>query len=416
MRRRLLASTLGIALVCVAVLGVPLVLLARHQVWTSARDRVREQAASVATGLEDRLDLGQPIQLEHFLSLMPQRRIIVRPAHGPTVVAGTALAGPVLQATVDVSDSRVTVQAAQAPTVTRAREVTLVVVGLALLATAAAVALALRQAARVSRPIADLVARADALGRGAFTATPLASGVPEIDHVSEALERSARQVGTLVELQREFASDAAHQLRTPLTSIGLHLDEISSLGSDDVRVEAEEALAQVERLNTVISSLLARARGDSADPTVVDLGQLIRDGCPPWVRVLERRGRRLVVDDLPDVRVLARRAHVLSVMASLLDNAVMHGSGTVTIAIRRNNDVADLLVRDQGPGVPPALAPHIFDRRVSGNRGTGIGLALAHALAVAESGTLRLSTNSPAEFVFSLPVVGSTAHGESVSA
>ena len=409
MRRRLLASTLGIALVCVAVLGVPLVLLARHQVWTSARDRVREQAASVATGLEDRLDVGQPVQLEHFLSLMPQRRIIVHPAHGATVVAGAALAGPVLQATVDVSDSRVTVQAAQAPTVTRAREVTLVVIGLAVLATAAAVTLALWQARRVGQPIAELVTRADALGRGAFTAPPLASGVPEIDHVSEVLERSARQVGMFVELQREFASDAAHQLRTPLTSIGLHLDEISSLGSEDVRAEAEEALAQVERLNTVISSLLARARGDSADPTVVDLGQLIHDGTPPWARVLARRDRQLVIDVIPGARVLARRPHVLSVMGSLLDNAVMHGSGTVTIAVRRNNAVADMIVRDEGPGVPPELAPHIFDRQVSGNRGTGIGLALAHALAASESGTLRLSTRSSAEFVFSLPVTPNTA-------
>lgn len=409
MRRRLLASTLGIALVCVAVLGVPLALLARHQVWTSARDRVREQAASVATGLEDRLDAGQPVQLEHFLSLMPQRRIIVHPAHGATVVAGTALAGPVLQATVDVSDSRVTVQAAQAPTVTRAREVTLVVIGLAVLAAAAAVALALWQARRVGQPIAELVSRADALGRGAFTGTPLASGVPEIDHVSEVLERSARQVGTLVELQREFASDAAHQLRTPLTSIGLHLDEISNLGGEDVGVEAEAALAQVERLNTVITSLLARARGDSAEPTVVDLSQLIQDGSPAWARVLERRGRRFIIDVAPGVRVLVRRAHVLSVMGSLLDNAVMHGSGTVTIAVRRNNEVADMIVRDEGPGVPPELAAHIFDRQVSGNRGTGIGLALAHALAAAESGTLGLSTHSPAEFVFSLPATRNTA-------
>ena len=404
MRRRLLASTLGIALVCVAVLGVPLVLLARHQVWTSARDRVREQAASVATGLEDRLDVGQPVQLEHFLSLMPQRRIIVHPAHGPTVAAGTTPAGPVLQATVHVSDSRVTVQAAQAPVVTRAREVTLVVIGLAVLATAAAVTLALWQARRVARPIAELVGRADALGRGAFAGTALASGVPEIDHVSEVLERSARQVGNLVELQREFASDAAHQLRTPLTSIGLHLDEISTLGCEDVRIEADEALAQVERLNAVISSLLARARGDSADPTVVDLRELIQDGTPPWARVLERDGRQLIVDGDRNVRVLARRAHVLSVMSSLLDNAVMHGSGTVTIAVRRSQDVANIIVRDEGPGVPPELAPHIFDRQVSGNRGTGIGLALAHALAAAESGTLRLSEQSPAEFVFSLPV------------
>ena len=134
MRRRLLASMLGIAGVCVLMLGVPLALLARHQVWTSARDRVREQAAAVATGIEDQLDSGRTLDLRHFQSLMPSRRIIVKPPHGPAVAAGQRLDGKLLQATVVASDARVTVQSSQGPTITRAREVTLVVVGLSLLA------------------------------------------------------------------------------------------------------------------------------------------------------------------------------------------------------------------------------------------------------------------------------------------
>jgi signal transduction histidine kinase len=394
---------LGIALVFVVMLGLPLALLARHQVWTSARDRIRDQAAAVATGIEDQLDAGHPLDLQHFRSLMPDRRIIVNPPHGPTAVVGVHLTGKLLQATVVASDARVSVQAAQGPTITRAREVTLVVVGLSLLAAIVAILLALWLARRLGRPIAQLVARADALGHGAFTAAPLASGVPEIDHVSEVLERSARRVGTYVELQRQFASDAAHQLRTPLTSIGLHLDEISTVGGDDVRTEADDALAQVERLNGVITSLLARARGDAEDPVAVDLGELAVEGSAPWQRVLATHDRRLVVDASRDVRVVARRTHLLSVMTSLLDNAAAHGRGDVTISVRRNGNSAELRVRDEGVGVPPELAPTIFDRRVSGNRGTGIGLALAHSLAAAESGTLELDPDSPSEFALTLP-------------
>src|SRR4051795_4038349 len=121
---------LGIAVVCVLVLGVPLALLARHQVWTSARDRIREQAAAVATGIEDQLDANRTVDLQHFQSLMPDRRIVVKPPDGATVVAGVHIDGPRLQATVIASDSTVTVQAAQGPTVTRARQVTVIVVGL----------------------------------------------------------------------------------------------------------------------------------------------------------------------------------------------------------------------------------------------------------------------------------------------
>lgn len=406
MRRRFLASMLGIAVVCVAVLGVPLALLARHQVWTSARDRVREQAAAVATGIEDQLDTHRPPDLQHFQLLMPARRIIVTQPNGPRVVGGVPLTGKVIQATVTASDSTVTVQAAQGPTITRAREVTLVVVGLSLLAAVLAVLLALWLARRVGRPIAQLVERADALGHGTFNAPPLASGVPEIDHVSHVLERSSARVGSYVALQREFASDAAHQLRTPLTSIGLHLDEISRIGDDDARAEADDALAQVERLNTVITSLLARARGDAEDQTIVDLGELAVEGSAPWQRVLATNDRTLVVDAAPNVRVEARRTHLLSVLTSLLDNAAVHGSGNVTITVRRTGPVAELRVRDEGPGVPPALAPVIFERRVSSNSGTGIGLALAHALAASESGALSLSADSPAEFALTLPAAG----------
>ena len=405
MRRRLLASMLGIALVCVLVLGIPLALLARHEVWQSARDRVRDQAAAVATGIEDQLDVGRAVDLRHFQDLMPERRIVVHPPHGAIVVAGARLRGKLLQATVIASDSRVTVQASEGPTVSRARQVTLVVVGLGLLTAFAAVGLALWLARRVGRPIAELVARADALGEGEFTATPLASGVPEIDHVSEVLERSSRRVGTLVELQREFASDAAHQLRTPLTSIGLHLDEIAQIGGTDAKAEADDALAQVDRLNTVITSLLARARGDSEDPAPVDLADLIVDGSAPWQRVLATEGRRLVLDATSGVRVLVRRAHVLSVLASLLDNAVSHGAGDVRVVLRRRGDIAELRVSDAGPGVAADLAPHIFDRRVSGDRGTGIGLALARSLAAAEGGTLALSARTNAEFTLTLPAL-----------
>jgi len=405
-RRRLLASMLGIAGVCVLMLGVPLALLARHQVWTSARDRVREQAAAVATGIEDQLDSGRTLDLRHFQSLMPSRRIIVRRPHGPAVAAGQRLDGKLLQATVVASDARVTVQSSQGPTITRAREVTLVVVGLSLLAAIVAVLLALWLARRVGRPIAQLVQRADALGHGTFTADRLTSGVPEIDHVSEVLERSARRVGAYVELQREFSSDAAHQLRTPLTSIGLHLDEISRVGDGEIRTESDEALEQVERLNTVITSLLARARGDSEEPTLVDLTDLAVSGSAPWQRVLATDGRTLVVDAQPGVRVEARRAHLLSVLTSLLDNAATHGSGNVTATVRQVGDTAELRVRDEGDGVSAELAPHIFERRVSSNRGTGIGLSLARSLAAAESGSLELSERSAAEFTLTLPAAG----------
>ena len=404
MRYRLLRSTLAIALVAVVTLGVPLMLVARHQVWTSARDALRQQAISVAAGLEDQLDARRPVDLRRYTEALPNRRILVVTASGERSSAGPELSGRPLQAEVTVIGSTITVQADRQPTHNRAREVTLLVIGLALLAVATAVGLALRQARRLTRPLSELLHRADALGHGEFGPAVVESGIPEIDGISRVLERSARQLGTLIELQRDFASDAAHQLRTPLTGIGLRLDELSRLGDAAARQEAEDALAQVERLDRVISALLARARGDTADPTLIEVGALLEHEAEVWSRALADEGRALSVAVDPGLVVWARREHLAGVLSCLLDNALQHGTGQVVLTGRRVADGVQVAVTDQGLGVPPELVEHVFDRRVSGSQSTGIGLALARSLAAAEGGALSVVSSQPARFVLTLPL------------
>jgi signal transduction histidine kinase len=407
MRRRLIRSTLAIALVALVALGVPLLLLARQEVWSSAKDALQQQAASVAAGLEDRLDAGQPVSLDRYADAMPDRRIVVVATDGTTTAEGPELRGDVLRATVRVSDARVTVEEARSATVTRVREVTLLVLALMLLAVGAAVWLAVRQARRLSAPLADLAERADSLGRGDFALAPIDSGIPEIDGISRVLERSAQEVGTYVELQREFAGDAAHQLRTPLTGIGLRLEELARIGDPDVAQEAQDALAQVERLDAVITSLLARARNDTAERELVDVTAVVAAEAPTWSRALDEVDRRLVINADPGLVVLARRAHVVGVLACVFDNALHHGAGEVRVSASRVGREIEVVVEDDGPGVPPELAAHIFDRRVSGSHGTGIGLALARSLAGAEDGRLELVAPGSSTFLLRLPVASS---------
>ena len=402
MKTRLLRSTLAIAMVAVVTLGVPLLLVARHQVWTSARDTLRQEAVSVAAGLEDQLDAHRPVDLSRYAEALPRRRLVVVTSSGARSAAGPVLTGRPLEASVTVTGNTITVQSERAPTVTRAREVTLLVVGLALLAVATAVGLALSQARRLTRPLSELLDRADALGHGEFSPAAVTSGIPEIDGISRVLERSARQLGTVIELQRDFASDAAHQLRTPLTGIGLRLDELSRIGDDAVRTEAEDALAQVERLDRVISALLARARGDAAEPTLVDLAALLDHEAVGWSRALAEQGRALHVVVDRGMVVRARRDHLAGVLSCLLDNALQHGAGTVSLTGWTEGTEARVEVLDEGPGVPEQLAGQVFDRRVSGSHGTGIGLALARSLAAAEGGTLTLAGSS--RFLLTLPL------------
>ena len=401
MRRRLLNSTVAIAVMCVVMLGVPLILLARHEVWTSARDRLSEQAASAAVDVEDRVELNRPLDLRPLQKLMPHRRLTVITPTGRLVTAAGSPIGHPLTARAVAADYTVIVQAPRAPVVTRAREITVLLLALGAAAVAAAVGLALWQSRRLAAPVAQLLARADDLGRGDFTGPALVSGIPEIDEVAHVLDRSARQIGSLVEMQRDFAADAAHQLRTPLTSVALHIDEMALAGGPAVQAEAEEALAQVERLNRVITSFLARARGDAAPPEAVDLSALVADCCSPYARLLRRVDRRLNTAITPGLSVCVRSDHVLAALGCLLDNALVHGAGTVSVSTRRHERTVDVLVTDDGPGVPADLRDSIFERLISGARSSGIGLGLARALATAEGGTLRLEP--PATFVLTLP-------------
>ena len=399
----MLRSTLTIALLAVFTLGVPLLLLARHEVWSEARDGLRQQAASVAAGLEDRLDAGQPLDLGRYAGVLNGRRIVVAGPHGAQSTIGPSLTGPLLQATVNVSDTTINVQAEQAPTVTRAGEVTALVIALSLLAVATAVGLALWQARRLTAPLRQLVHRADALGRGEFTATPLTSGISEIDRISRVLERSARHLRTTSELQRDFASDAAHQLRTPLTGIGLRLEELTRIGDTAVHQEAQDALAQVERLDRVIGVLLARARGDAADPTRIDLSLLLEHEATPWTTALAAQHRTLALDLQPELVLWARYDHVAGVINALLENALQHGAGAVSLTSRGAGEIT-IQVSDQGRGVPAHLAQRVFERRFSASRGTGIGLALARSLASAESGHLELVGGEGNTWQFRLPI------------
>jgi signal transduction histidine kinase len=402
-RSRLIRGTLLVVVVAVVTLGGPLLVLARHQVWASADEKLQQQAITLAAEFEDPLSSGQPVDLSRISALAPGIRVVIALPDGTRDIGGATIVGAVRERSVVVGESMVTVEVAAAPTIAKARRATLLVVGLAMLSALIAVALAVRQARRLTAPLAGLADHADALGCGDFTPSSQVSGIGEIDAIARVLDRSAAQLGTLVALQRDLASDAAHQLRTPLTGIGLRLEEIARIGDPETSAEADAALGQVERLNNVITSLLARARGDAQEPTSFDLTELVREETAAWSRVLHQHRRTLVLDLVRDTVVRARKDHIVGIMTSLLDNALSHGSGQVLLRLRREANDVVLAVRDDGAGVPEELRPHVFTRSVSGGHGTGIGLALAHSLAIGEGGSLDLSPTSPAELILRLP-------------
>lgn len=258
-----------------------------------------------------------------------------------------------------------------------------------------------RFARRIAEPMKRLAEAAEQLGEGSSQVQAMRTGIPEVDRVSTVLERSSQQVSASLAAERDFASNASHQLRTPLTALLMRLEEIAM--SDDLGVVHEEAgiaIAQVERLTKVVDDLLSRARRGNDQPLPsVSLDTVLAALQREWQPAFEVARRSVRVHGARGLRVRATPVALAQILSTLLENSLRHGRGTVDIQARLSGPSVVVEVTDQGVGVDPALAPHIFERSVSGGRGgTGLGLALARDLAESIGGRLDLVQARPAVF------------------
>ena len=258
----------------------------------------------------------------------------------------------------------------------------LAMAGLAVTATAAATLLARQQSRRLADPLVRLAGAAQTLGDGDFTVRLAPTGIAEIDAAGAALNRTAERLGDLVARERAFSADASHQLRTPLTGLRLRLETALDAGGD-LRPAVTAALDGADRLEQTIEELLALARDVPREPA--DLPALL-------ATLQSDRPLRVVVEpDLP--RTSASAAATRHILDVLLDNALQHGAGTITVTAREVGTAVAVDVADEGPGVtdPDTL----FRRRDPDATGHGIGLAMARALAEADGGRLLLANPGP---------------------
>ena len=280
--------------------------------------------------------------------------------------------------------------------------VVLTVIILTLVALAAAYAVAAAASRRISAPLIYLAAEAEQLGSGQVRPRLRRSGIEEIDLVQAELVRSAERVAGRLAAERQFASDASHQLRTPLTSLSLRLEEIELLADDEeMRNEARACIEQVERLTGVVEDLLKVSRRTGGGTTeALHLGEVFAQQRDEWGPAFEAAGRALVLRDDVDRTVLATPGSLAQELATVIENSLRYGAGTTTVSVRSANGGHGVFIdiADEGEGVDDDLAPTIFERSVSGHGSTGVGLALAKDLVEADGGRIELSRRRPPVF------------------
>ena len=410
MRRRLLVSTLAVAVAAVLLLGLPLAFVISRLQVSEASQQVRRDATSLARGLQARVNDGTPPNAAQLgKSLLPDRYVIIRQyTVGRTILGEEPPARDTIRALSVTRDFAVTVEADDSTVVARVVKALLLISALALLAVGVAVALAILQARRLTRPLEELARAADRLGSG--DARPLGRryGVPELDQVAEGLDGSAQRISDLLSAGRDFAADASHQLRTPLTALSMRLEEMITAADDPgvVREEGAAALAQTERLAEVVGQLLGRVarRSVAGAPALASIDDVVAQQVIEWDPAFRRLGRKLEVTGEKGLFAYVTPGSAAQVIATLLDNALVHGAGVVTIRTSQTPRSAVVEVRDEGKGVPQELVPRIFERSVSGRPGgTGLGLSLARSVAAADGGQVVLVRPRPAVFAVFLP-------------
>lgn len=290
--------------------------------------------------------------------------------------------------------------------------VLIIVTGMAALSIA--VSVALWQAQRISAPLARLTLRAEALGTGRARAPWSRSGIAEIDTVAEQLANSGAMLNERLESESALASDASHQLRTPLTALSMRLDEILATSSEEwVREEARVSLEQIDRLTSVVHDLINAPRSSQRrTPGVVELRTVLTQQSEEWSPAFRAAARELAIQVPRSAAVWGSVGPLTQVVATLIENSLVHGGGRTQVKVRRNERSTVIEVSDQGEGIDPGLGTRVFERSVSGpaSKGTGVGLALARTFVEDDGGRLELLAERPATFgVFLISAPGEDA-------
>jgi signal transduction histidine kinase len=406
-RRRILHAILLAVAVTGFALGIPLGYTALLLVEDITRTELAARAQQIAATLDDELAGGRQLDLTSVQLAVPTngQLIVTSPMVGKLTYGRSPGPNVIREEMPIVHQGTVTLAIPAEPLRAQQAQVAAFVVLLVVLSVGTGTVVATVTARRLAEPMRHVAGRAARLGAGDFRPDRRRHGVEELDQVAEALDTSATALAELVQRERELVGDVSHQLRSRLTALQLRLEALAGHPDPETTEESRAALEQADRLSAVLDELLAAARAAravGAEP--IDLTAELGRIADEWRELLRAEGRTLRTKVAGGLLARVTPARLREAIGVLLDNALRHGAGTVSLAARLGDGTVVIEVSDHGSGVPDDLAGHIFERGVSGGGSTGVGLALARALVDADGGRLELSTKRPATFTVFLPV------------
>lgn len=408
MKRRLVLGATYVLLVVVVGLAVPFAITLGRRLTQELGTRVEREAFAVAAALEDALEhqavAGIQAQTGDFASRIGGRVVVTGPdgtllgdsleppgAQPPSYATrpeiaralegeptwarrhSATLGEDLLVSAVPVSSGgrilgAVRISYPMSEVQASIRRTYLFLAGVGSLAVAAGLLLAAGLARWATRPLEAAAAAARQIAGGDLETLVPVEGPAEVRQLATDMNSMTARLGDLLRANREFAADASHQLRTPLTALRLSLENAAAGDGRDENLSY--ALEQTSRLERTVTALLALGSGDGRGAGSVDLRRAATEALaslPPGVPV----------DVVGSGHAVADEERVRQSLVNLLDNARRFARTRVLVSIDRRETLTVAAVEDDGPGVRDADRLRVFDRFFHAGPGEGAGLGLA---------------------------------------
>jgi len=309
-------------------------------------------------------------------------------------------------------------------TLAQARLAALVAIPLALLLGGLGGSLLARRSLEPMVTMTHRAARIGATNLGARL--PIANPSDEVGRLATVINALLARLERAFAEQRRFMADASHELRTPVAVVQ-HEASLALSQPGRQAAEYEDSLRVVRdagrRMRRLVDDLFLLARADAGELPVrreaLYLNDVVSEGARQVRSLAEARGVCVEVTPMPEAPMMGDEGLLSRVVLNLLDNAIKHSpaGACATVGLDADEREYRVWVEDTGPGIPPAVQPHVFERFVRADQarardadtltsGAGLGLAIARWIAEAHGGGLQLVQSGPAgtRFMMRLPL------------
>jgi signal transduction histidine kinase len=280
-----------------------------------------------------------------------------------------------------------------------------------------AVGIAIVFARNISKPIEHVTSASAKVAQGDLSARILARpdySSLEAKALTDNFNHMAIALETYENERRDMIASIAHDLRTPLTALQLRLTALQEELVPLSQAEISLLLSQTDLLERLISDLrtlsLADAGRLSLQKQQTNIAELMQDIALSYQQQADKQGVHIDVATRSNVTAQVDPARLKQILTNLLDNALRMSpvQGNIVLELESFENSFNIGVRDEGPGIPESLLPHVFDRYVKdkdSGGASGLGLAIVKTLVVLHGGTVRVDNINPgAKFKIQLPI------------